>query len=160
MSLARLQSLSALFYPSASKHHPLLVCMLRYRQCVSLQWGGITSPGGWRRTGRGARGERCAEITSWWKHLAKAHINTRNTLTLACFCSPFLRQEGKMTSSSSCEANGTDEGREGWNRTLLHKTKLGTDALWVPLLICMRVCPYTFCHFSALFVLVQPRSLH
>lgn len=79
--------------------------------------------------------------------MATAHINThtqkrthKHTHTVTCtqthththwpvFCSPgFEGKKGKMTSSSSCEANETDEGggeNAGRNRTLLHKTRCG-----------------------------------
>ena len=59
-----------------------------------------------------------------------AHINThtlRRTHTRALAC--FEGKKGKMTSSSSCEANETDEGggeNAGRNRTLLHKTRCGS----------------------------------
>lgn len=70
--------------------------------------------------------------------------HTPHTHMLACFCSPvFEAKKGKMTSSSSCEANETDEGggeNTGRNRTLLHKTQLGTGLLWA--LLSYYVCPY------------------
>ena len=74
---------------------------------------------------------------------AHTHAHTHNRWPV--FVLRFWGKEGKMTSSSSCEASETDGGENtGKNRTLLHKKKnhLSSGCVWAPLpyFVCVCVC--------------------
>lgn len=107
------------------------VCVASPNQQGSLSDGGEGEEE--QEASRAVRSRHCRNI---WQRLTLTHKHTHthitpclqtHTHTLACFCSPvFKGKKEKMTSSSSCEANETDEGggeNTGRHRALLHKTR-------------------------------------